>query len=59
MTYSVGSGLPRLTSGHMVDIMNQAKEYFNFNNHDEGVRVLVRETARTLERVYGKKGGSP
>ncbi len=59
MTYSVGSGLPQLTSGHMVDVMNQAKEYFNFGNHEEGVRVLVRETARTLEHLHRKKGESP
>jgi uncharacterized membrane protein YgcG len=54
MTYSVGAGLPRLTSGRLVDIMNAAKEYFNFNNYDEGVRVLVRETDRTLRDLYGK-----
>jgi hypothetical protein len=59
MTYSVGEGLPRLTSGHLVDIMNRANEYFNFANYDEGVRVLVRETDRTLRDLYGSKGGKP
>jgi len=56
MTYSRGRGLPRLTSSQLVDIMNQAKEYFNFSNYDEGVRVLVRETDKTLRGLAEKKG---
>jgi uncharacterized membrane protein YgcG len=56
MTYSRGRGLPRLTSSQLVDIMNQAKEYFNFNNYDEGVKVLVRETDATLRGLSEKKG---
>ena len=56
MTYSRGRGLPRLTSSQMVDIMNQAKEYFNFNNYDEGVKVLVRETDKTLRALAQAKG---
>ena len=59
MTYSIGRGLPLLTAGHMVDIMNRAKEYFAFNNYDEGVRILVRETESTLVALYGRKGKSP
>jgi len=59
MTYSIGRGLPKLTSSHMVDIMNSAKEYFNFNNYDTGVLVLVQETDQKLRKLYGgKKGGN-
>jgi hypothetical protein len=36
--------------------MNQAKEYFNFNNYDEGVKVLVRETDKTLRALAQAKG---
>ncbi|MBM4019215.1 MAG: TPM domain-containing protein [Planctomycetes bacterium] len=59
MTYSTGRGLPRLTSSHMLDIMNEAKDYFNFGNYDEGVKVLVRETDKALRALYGKKGEAP
>jgi uncharacterized membrane protein YgcG len=54
MTYSIGRGLPRLTSSHMVDVMNKAKEYLNFNNYDRGVEIIVEETNRTLFELYGK-----
>ena len=56
MTYSIGRGLPKLTSSHMVDIMNEAKEYLNFGNYDSGVLVLVRKTDEQLRSMYGKKG---
>jgi len=56
MTYSIGRGLPKLTSGHMVDIMNAAKEYLNFNNYDTGVLELVRRTDEQLRSLYAKKG---
>ena len=59
MTYSTGRGLPRMTSTHALGIMNQAKEYFNFGNYDEGVKVLVRETDKTLRALYGRKGDAP
>lgn len=51
MTYSVGRGLPLLTSGRMVDIMNKAKEYFNFNNYDKGIFVIVEETENQLLEI--------
>lgn len=56
MTYSIGRGLPLLTSNHMVDIMNKAKEYLNFNNYDQGVTLLVQETEQQLSQIYDKKG---
>lgn len=56
MTYSIGEGLPELVSGYMVDIMNKAKDYLNFNNYDQGVLVLVQETDKKLRELYGKKG---
>jgi len=56
MTYSIGRGLPKLTSGHMVDIMNKASEYFNFGNYDMGVSVIVNETSKTVNELYGKRG---
>ena len=58
MTYSIGRGLPRLTSGHMVDIMNAAKEYLNFGNYDAGVLILVQETDKTVRAIYGKQKGA-
>lgn len=54
MTYSIGRGLPRLTSGYMVDIMNKAKEYINFNNYDRGVSIIIEETSNVLFKLYGK-----
>jgi uncharacterized membrane protein YgcG len=56
MTYSIGRGLPLLTSGHMVDVMNKAKEYLNFNNYDSGVSIIVEETGNVLFELYGKRG---
>jgi len=56
ITYSIGRGLPQLTSGHMVDIINAAKEYINFGNFDAGVLILVQETDKTLRTLYGRKG---
>lgn len=56
MIYSIGRGLPRLTSGHMVDIMNAAKDYVNFNNYDGGVLELVRRTDEQLRSLYDRKG---
>ena len=56
MTYSIGRGLPRLTSGHMVDIMNAAKDYVSFNNCDGGVLELVRRTDEQLRSLYDRKG---
>ncbi|MBN1919440.1 MAG: TPM domain-containing protein [Verrucomicrobia bacterium] len=56
MTYSIGRGLPRLTSSHMVDIMNAAKEYLNFGNYDTGVLEIVRRTDEQLRHLYSKKG---
>jgi hypothetical protein len=56
MTYSIGRGLPELTSGRMVDVMNAANEYLNFGNYDSGVLVLVQKTAEQLRRLYGQKG---
>ena len=55
MTYSIGRGLPLLTSDRMVDIINKAKDYINFNNYDSGVLSIVQETDKTLRGLY-KKG---
>ncbi len=59
ITYSVGRGLPLLTSGRMVDIINASKDYFNFNNYDQGVLVLLKQTQNQLVQIYGRKGVSP
>ena len=56
MTYSIGRGLPGFTTNERVDIMNKAKEYFDFQNYDQGVIVLVQETDRVLRAMYGKRG---
>lgn len=58
MTYSIGRGLPKLTSSHMVDVMNKAKDYLNFSNFDQGVLVLVQETDRQLRELYGNRKGT-
>ena len=57
MTYSIGRGLPRLTSGHMANIMNAAKDYLHFANYDAGVLVLAQETDKTVRAIYGKQKG--
>ena len=51
MTYSIGRGLPLLTSNRMVDIMNKAKEYFNFYNYDAGIKIIVEETRNQLLEI--------
>ena len=51
MTYSIGRGLPMLTSSRMVDVMNKAKEYLNFNNYDKGISVIVEETEKQLLEI--------
>jgi uncharacterized membrane protein YgcG len=54
MWYSRGRGLPRLTSNLLVDIMNKAKDYLNFNNYDQGILMLVQETDKQLREIHGK-----
>jgi len=57
MTISVGRGLPRFTSSDYGRIMDKAKDYFNFNNFDQGVLVIIEETNRVLRELYPLKRG--
>lgn len=59
ITYSVGRGLPLLTSSRMVDIINESKDYFNFNNYNQGILVLLKQTQNQLVQIYGRKGAPP
>jgi uncharacterized membrane protein YgcG len=58
MTYSIGRGLPKMTSSRMVDIMNEVKEYVNFGNYDTGVLLLVQKTDEQLRTIYARKGAA-
>lgn len=52
MTYSVGRGLPRLTSSDLGDIMEGAADPINFGNYDVGVLNLVKGTDMKLRQIY-------
>ena len=55
ITYSAGRGLPLIGSGDFLDIMTEAKEFFNLNNFDEGVCVLIDMTDKQLRLEYRNK----
>lgn len=52
MTYSVGRGLPDLTSSDLGEIMEGAADPINFGNYDLGVLDLVQGTDRKLRQIY-------
>lgn len=53
MTYSVGRGLPKLTSSDLTEIMQYAADPVNFGNYDSGVFRLVKKTDERLREIYG------
>ncbi len=55
LTVSVGRGLPRFTTSDYGHIMDNSIEYFNFNNYDKGVTVLLNGTDSVLRAIYGQK----
>jgi uncharacterized membrane protein YgcG len=57
-TISVGRGLPKFTVSDYGAIMDDAKDYLNFNNFDGGVLKIVRETDKRLRELYGKSSQS-
>jgi uncharacterized membrane protein YgcG len=57
ISISVGRGLPKFTSIDYGEIIEKAKDYVNFNNFDEGVLLLVKETDKKLREIYSPKGG--
>ena len=52
ITYSVGRGLPRLTSLDLGGIMEDASDPINFGNYDLGVLTIVKETDKKLREIY-------
>jgi uncharacterized membrane protein YgcG len=52
ITYSVGRGLPKLTSVDVGDIMEGAIDPINFGNYDVGVLSLVKGTDMKLRQIY-------
>ncbi len=58
ITVSVGRGLPGFSTVDYGKIMNDALDYINFGNYDQGVLVLVNETDRRLRQLAGKGGNS-
>ncbi len=52
ITYSVGRGLPRLTSSDLGEIMEGAADPINFGNYDLGVLSLVQRTDKKLRQIY-------
>jgi hypothetical protein len=57
LTVSVGRGLPEFTTVDYGKIVDEAKDYANFNNFDKAVSVIVAESDATLRRVRAKGNG--
>lgn len=55
LTISVGRGLPKFTAVDYGQIMDKAEEHLNFQNYDRGALLLVKETDRTLRKIYEKE----
>jgi uncharacterized membrane protein YgcG len=56
LTVSVGRGLPGFTTVDYGPIMDDAIEYFNFNNYDKGVMTLIVRTDQVLRTIQsGRK----
>ena len=53
LTISVGRGLPRFATVDYSPIIDNAVEYFNFNNYDGGVTALIARTDQVLRRIEG------
>ena len=51
LTVSVGRGLPGFTTVDYSPIMDEALEYFNFNNYDKGVTTLIIRTDQVLRSI--------
>lgn len=54
--YSVGRGLPGLTSSHLTDIMDAVADPLAFSNFDLAVLTLIKETEQTLRELRGEGG---
>jgi uncharacterized membrane protein YgcG len=54
VTISVGRGLPKFATVDYGKIIDDAKDYLNFNNFDRGVEVIVQGTDRRLRELYPK-----
>jgi uncharacterized membrane protein YgcG len=59
LVISVGRGLPQFTTVDYGKIVDNTKDYLNFNNFDKGVLTLLRETDQTLRKLKGQKGTQP
>jgi len=55
LTVSVGRGLPKFTTVDYGAIVDDAVEYFNFNNYDRGVTTLVTQTDEVLRKIHDGK----
>lgn len=55
ITISVGRGLPKFTSTDYGRIMEESKDYFNFQNYDQGVTEIIEGTDLMLRSIYEKK----
>ena len=54
MTVSMGRGLPKFTSIEYGQIMEEVKDYVNFNNFDAGVLLILDKTAKKLQEIKKK-----
>ena len=52
MTYSIGRGLPKFTSTDADAVMEEAMDFMNFNNYDQGVLALLQATNERLRELY-------
>lgn len=57
LTVSVGRGLPRFTTVDYGPVMDEAIEYFNFNNYNGGVAALLDGTDRVLRKTQAPGNG--
>ncbi len=55
LTVSVGRGLPGFTTVDYGPIMDEALEYFNFNNYDRGVATLIARTDEVLRSIQSSE----
>lgn len=55
ITVSVGRGLPKFTTIEYGQMMEEIKDYINFNNFDAGVLILLDKTAKKLQEIKTKK----
>ncbi len=55
ITYSIGRGLPRLTSSDLVEVMLEAAPLINTGDFNDGVLTLVKGTDQKIREIYKRR----